>query len=78
MVKVPRLLLKLKQPLRLSIVNKNHSLHILHYELFISLLALLPVSINNFSGLKSSKLTNLAGVAHNLLSILHSSTLFIL
>ena len=36
------------------------------------------VLILNFSGLKSSKLTNFAGVAHNVLSILHSFTLFIL
>ena len=29
----------------------------------------------NFSGLKSSKLTNFGGVAHNVLSILNSFTL---
>ena len=36
------------------------------------------VLILNFSGLKSSKLTNLAGVAHNVLSIFNYFTLFIL
>ena len=36
------------------------------------------VLILNFSGLKSSKLTNFAGVAHNVLSAFNSLTLFIL
>ena len=36
------------------------------------------VLILNFSGLKSSKLINFAGVAHNVLSILNTFTLFIL
>ena len=36
------------------------------------------VLILNFSGLKSSKLTNFAGVAHNVLSTVNSLTLFIL
>ena len=34
------------------------------------------VSILNFSGLKSSKLTNFAGAAHNVLSIFKSFTSF--
>ena len=39
---------------------------------------IISVLILNFSGLKSSKLTNFAGVAHNVLSVFNSFALFIL
>ena len=45
---------------------------------FYIIISITFVSILNFSGLKSSKLTNFEGVAYNVLLTFNSLTLFIL